>query len=110
MRVLTAHLPSRVDCEKYVDRAPPSPAAEAAASAAAAATAAAAAADSGAELTPHCAPLVAGVLLLLVSDRPNQFLCHYFESALLHGESARAAQRVGTSLAAGALEPARMRA
>ena len=29
----------------------------------------------------------AGVLLLLVSDRPNQFLCHYFESAALHGLS-----------------------
>ena len=36
---------------------------------------------------PHCAPLVGGMLLLLVSDRPNQFLCHYFESALLHGLS-----------------------
>ena len=36
---------------------------------------------------PHCAPLVDNVLLLLVSDRPNQFLCHYFESALLQGLS-----------------------
>ena len=33
----------------------------------------------------HCAPAVEGVLLIAVADRPNQFLCHYFTSALRHG-------------------------
>ena len=41
--------------------------------------------DSGLGPQPHCAPLVHNTIILLVSDRPNQFLCHYFESALLHG-------------------------
>ena len=70
---------ARLDCEKYVNQMPvqtlpvdpwlPG-------------SAAAMARDA---LAPHCAPLVQNTLLLLVSDRPNQFLCHYLESALLHG-------------------------
>ena len=48
----------------------------------------AAAAASPRRRRPHCAPLGGErILLLLVSDRPNQFLCHYFESAALHGLS-----------------------
>ena len=50
-----------------------------------ASSAAAAASPVASAPAPHCAPLVDGVLLLAVSDRPNQFLCHYFESAALHG-------------------------
>ena len=33
----------------------------------------------------HCAAPVDGVVLLVVSDRPNQFLCGYVGTALLHG-------------------------
>ena len=70
----TAHLLkarwARLDCEKYVTRRRPPPPPVAI--------------DLGSP-EPHCAPLTDGMLLLLVSDRPNQFLCHYFESALLHG-------------------------
>ena len=33
----------------------------------------------------HCVPAVEGVLLIAVADRPNQFLCHFFSSALRHG-------------------------
>ena len=75
---------ARLDCEKYVARTPPQllpPGMEVSPGSAAAAAAAAA--------PPHCAPLVQNTLLLLVSDRPNQFLCHYFESALLHGLQVR---------------------
>mmetsp|Transcript_23898 Transcript_23898/g.59380 ORF Transcript_23898/g.59380 Transcript_23898/m.59380 type:complete len:792 (+) Transcript_23898:26-2401(+) len=32
----------------------------------------------------HCVPPVEGVVLLAVADRPNQFLCHFFNSALRH--------------------------
>ena len=69
---------ARLDCEKYVERMPPQhlPAVIHPGGAAAAAKDAA---------PPHCAPLVQNTLVLLVSDRPNQFLCHYFESSLLHG-------------------------
>lgn len=31
----------------------------------------------------HCVEPTDGVLLLLVSDRPNQFLCHYFAAAMV---------------------------
>lgn len=69
---------ARLDCDKYVERPPGGPVTVHLAGPAAA---------SEGEGAPalHCSPLVDGVLLLLVSDRPNQFLCHYFESALLHG-------------------------
>lgn len=33
----------------------------------------------------QCIPPVDGVLLLAVADRPNQFLCHFLNSALRHG-------------------------
>eukprot|EP00966_Prymnesium_polylepis_P315701 7294507-Prymnesium_polylepis.1 len=32
----------------------------------------------------ECVAPVEGVLLLAVADRPNQFLCHFFNSALCH--------------------------
>ena len=90
---------ARLDCEKYVERPKPSPRPllttqeaeqrtqrmEAEASISSISSAGAAGAAGGGKV--HCAPLVRGVLLLLVSDRPNQFLCHYFESAALHGLS-----------------------
>ena len=93
---------ARLDCEKYVERPKPSPRpllttqeaeqrtqrmeAEASISSISSISSAGAAGAAGGGKV-HCAPLVRGVLLLLVSDRPNQFLCHYFESAALHGLS-----------------------
>ena len=35
----------------------------------------------------HCPQPVEGVILLVVADRPNHFLCHHLASALLHGLS-----------------------
>ena len=58
-----------------------------AAAAAAAATSAAAAAPLRAidAASVHCVAPTDGVLLLMVSDRPNQFLCASLASALAHG-------------------------
>ena len=78
---------ARLDCEKYVQRPtpPPKAALPVARAAPAAQLSAASAGGPDAAAGAQCAPLVDNVLLLLVSDRPNQFLCHYFESAMLHG-------------------------
>eukprot|EP00962_Isochrysis_galbana_P019906 scaffold5808_cov128-Isochrysis_galbana.AAC.5 len=39
------------------------------------------------EARMHCVQPTDGVLLLLVSDRPNQFLCHYFAAAMVRAHT-----------------------
>ena len=63
---------ARLFCDEYVPYVPPP-------------TQAAAAARAVVPTSAECTAPVDGLVTLLVSDRPNQFLCHYFVSALLHG-------------------------
>ena len=86
---------ARLDCDKYVELPPPAAAAGVPPRVALSTGDAPHSADAflsrrgakrrGGTEPIQCSPLTAGVLVLLVSDRANQFLCHYFESALLHG-------------------------
>ena len=73
---------ARLDCDKYVERPATTPQTKRAQAGGLLATGNAAAMPGG---EAHCAPLTEGIIVIAVSDRPNQFLCHYFESALLHG-------------------------
>jgi hypothetical protein len=85
----TAHLLkarwARLDCEKYIVRPPKSARQQQRLPVPPPRVARMGSAAERQQPAPHCVPLVDNMLLLLVSDRPNQFLCHYFESAMLHG-------------------------